>query len=119
MSPRLTRKKKGKTRAPVDSLPAFEPALERSTVVNREMLDKIRPKLAANSKEWNAMVGWPASLAMVDMVATEIPIHLHALLVGLISPFADFFNAVISHYQVHALHLDPQSILLLTVFAFV
>ena len=53
------------------------------------------------------------------MAATEIPIHLHALWAGLIPPFSNFFNVVLSHYQVHALHLDPQSIILLAVFAFV
>ena len=77
-------KKKGKTRAPVESPLAFEPALERSTVVNQEGVDKIRPALAANSNEWKAVVVWPASWAMVDMATTEIPIHLHALLAGLI-----------------------------------
>ena len=82
-------------------------------VVSQEMLDKILLALASNSNEWNTTVAWPASRAMVDMAATEIPIHLHALLAGLIPPFSDFFNAIISHYQVHALQLDPQSILLL------
>ena len=34
-------------------------------------------------------------------------------------PFSAFFNAVLSHYQIHMMHLDPQSITLLAVFAFV
>ena len=34
-------------------------------------------------------------------------------------PFSTFFNAVLSHYQINMLHLDPQSIILLVVFAFV
>ena len=58
---------------------AFEPAVERSVVVNQEGLDKVRPALASESNEWVAMVSWPASRAMVDMTATEISIHLHAL----------------------------------------
>ena len=37
----------------------------------------------------------------------------------MIPPFSAFFNAVLSHYQINMLHLDPQSIILLTVFAFV
>ena len=52
------------------------------------------------------------------MSATEIPIHLHALLAGLIPSFSPFFNAMMSHYQIHLLHLDPRSIILLAVFAF-
>ena len=55
---------------------------------------------------------------MINMEATEIPIHLHSLLAGLVPPFSDFFNAIISHYQIQVLHLDPQSIILLVVFAF-
>ena len=65
------------------------------------------------------MVAWPASRAAIDRTATEVPLHLHALWAGLIPPFSDFFNDVLSHYQVNALHLDPQSIILLAVFAFV
>ena len=52
-------------------------------------------------------------------MATEIPIHLHALWAGLVRPFSAFFNVVLSHYQINSLHLDPQSIILLAVFAFV
>ena len=64
-------------------------------------------------------MAWPASRAVVDMTTTEIPIHLHALWAGLIPPFSAFFNAVLEHYQIHMLHLDPQSMTLLAVFAFV
>ena len=52
------------------------------------------------------------------MSATEIPVHIHSLLAGLIPPFSPFFNAVMSHYQIHLLHLDPRSVILLAVFAF-
>ena len=52
------------------------------------------------------------------MSATEIPIYLHALLEGLVPPFYHFFNVVILHYQIHLLHLDPCSVILLAIFAF-
>ena len=77
-------KKKRRASASVEPLPAFEPSLKRSMVVNQEGLDKIRPVLAGNSNEWKATVACPTSQTMVDMAATEIPLHLHALLVGLI-----------------------------------
>ena len=64
-------------------------------------------------------MAWPASRAESDMTATKVPLHLHALWAGLISPFSDSFNAVLSHYQINTLHLRPQSIILLDVFAFV
>ena len=75
--------------------------------------------LAANSNEWGVIVAWPASRFATDMTATEIPLHLHALWAGLIPPFSDFFDAVLSHYQISAMHLDPQSIVLHVFFAFV
>jgi len=52
------------------------------------------------------------------MSVTEIPIHLHALLARLIPPFSPFFNVVMSHYQIHLLHLDRRFVILLAVFAF-
>ena len=64
------------------------------------------------------MIARPASWSVGDMSATEIPIHLHALFVGLIPPFSPFLNAIISHYQLHMLHLDPRSIILLAIFTF-
>ena len=51
--------------------------------------------------------------------ATEVPIFIDALWAGLIPPFSGFFNVVLEHYQIHMLHLDPQSVTLLAVFAFV
>ena len=116
MAPRS--KKKGKACAPAESRLVLEPTLERSTVINQEGLAKVRPALDADSNVWKATTAWPASRAMLDMEATKIPIHLHALLAGLIPSFSDFFNAIISHYHIQALHLDPQSIILLAVFAF-
>ena len=48
----------------------------------------------------------------------EVPIFIDALWAGLLPPFSAFFNAVLEHYQIHMLHLDPQSVSLLAVFAF-
>ena len=119
MAPSQKKKKgKWKTRASALASPVFKPAIERSVVVNQEGLDKVRPALAADSNEWKATTVCPASWRVREMNATEIPIHLHALLVGLIPPFSPFFNDVISHYQIHLFHLDPHSIILLVVFAF-
>ena len=113
-----TSRKKGKACAPIESRLGLEPALDLSMVINQERLDKVRPALAADSNEWKVTTVWPASRAMIDMEATEIPIHLHALLAGLVPPFSDFFNAIILHYQIQALHLDPRSSIHLAAFAF-
>ena len=64
-------------------------------------------------------MAWPASHASIERTVTEVRFFIDALWAGLVPHFSAFFNAVISHYQVHMMHLDPQSITLLVVFAFV
>ena len=61
----------------------------------------------------------PTSRARIARTVTEVPIFIDALWAGLIPRFSAFFNAVLEHYQIHMLHLDPQSVTLLAVFAFV
>lgn len=95
----------------------LEPVLKRSTVINQEGL-YVRPALATDSNEWKAPAVRSASWLVDDMSATGMPIYLHALFSGLIPPFSPFLNAIISHYQIHLMHLDPRSIILLAVFAF-
>ena len=34
-------------------------------------------------------------------MATEVPIHLHALWAGLMPPFSDFFNAVLITFNIN------------------
>ena len=64
-------------------------------------------------------MAWPASRASVDRTATEVQFFIDALWAGLVPPFFAFFNVVLSHYQIHMMHLGPDSITLLAVFAFV
>ncbi|KAE8815075.1 hypothetical protein D1007_07580 [Hordeum vulgare] len=52
------------------------------------------------------------------MATPAVPLRIHALLSGVVPPFSTFLIAVISHYQIHALHLDPTSLVLLSAFAF-
>ena len=82
-------------------------------------MDKVRPSLAADFNEWGRTAAWPASRTSVDRTAIEAPFFIAALWAGLVPPFSAFFNAVLSHYQIHMLHLGPQSVALLAVFAFV
>ncbi|KAE8779577.1 hypothetical protein D1007_47418 [Hordeum vulgare] len=52
------------------------------------------------------------------MATSADPLHTHALLSGVLPPFSSLLNAVLSHYQIHALHLDTSSLVLLFAFAF-
>ncbi|KAE8778579.1 hypothetical protein D1007_48478 [Hordeum vulgare] len=47
-----------------------------------------------------------------------VPLHLHALLSGVLPPFSSFLVAVLSHYEIHTLHLHPSSLVLLSAFVF-
>ncbi|KAE8819361.1 hypothetical protein D1007_02863 [Hordeum vulgare] len=47
-----------------------------------------------------------------------VPLHIHTLLSGVLPPFLSFLSAVLSHYQIQVLHLDPSSLVLLSAFAF-
>ena len=52
------------------------------------------------------------------MGGTFYPFFLHNVFMGLAPPFSNFFYAILRHYKLHALHLHPNSILLLSIFAF-
>ncbi|KAE8802803.1 hypothetical protein D1007_21452 [Hordeum vulgare] len=53
------------------------------------------------------------------MVTTAVPLHIHAFLSSVLPPFSSFVTLVLSHYQIHTLHLDLSSLVLLSAFAFV
>ncbi|KAE8801307.1 hypothetical protein D1007_23097 [Hordeum vulgare] len=52
------------------------------------------------------------------LVKTAYPFFLHNIYAGLVSLFSNFFYTILSRYQIHALHLQPNSVLLLAIFAF-
>ncbi|KAE8816065.1 hypothetical protein D1007_06386 [Hordeum vulgare] len=55
---------------------------------------------------------------LVEVSATSIALHLRALFSGLLPQFSEFFNAVLAHYRIDALHLHPRYVLLLSSFSF-
>ena len=96
----------------------LEPALLRSTIQNREVLDKVLPMTACDHNEWGATQIWPGSRNARELEATTFPLFIHTIFAGLLPPFSDFFCAILDHYQIHALHLQPNSVLLLAIFAY-
>ena len=46
------------------------------------------------------------------------PIFLHTLFAGLVPPFSEFLEAILETYQIQLLHLHPNSILILSIFAY-
>ncbi|KAE8775308.1 hypothetical protein D1007_52178 [Hordeum vulgare] len=61
---------------------------------------------------------WPGSWPRGQMATLSVPLHIHALLSGVLPWFSSFFVVELSHYQIHALHLDPSSVVLLFAFTF-
>lgn len=83
-------------------------------MLNHEGLDKVGPMITSDFGEGKGTTIWPVtSRPRAELEATIVCIHLPAIFFGLLPPFFDIFSVVLVHYQVHALHLEPKSILLL------
>ena len=46
------------------------------------------------------------------------PFFLRCIYAGLVPLFSPFFRAILEHYHIHVLHLQPDSVTLLAIFAF-
>src|SRR4051812_1247313 len=114
-----TKKEKGKKPVlPSHPPPPPAPAVGQSIILNLECLDKLSPALATIFNQCGRTTAWPTSHFPTDRIITEVHYFADALWAGLVPPFFDFFKAVLSHYQIHMMHLGPKSITLLSVFTF-
>ena len=52
-----------------------------------------------------------------DKGITFYPFFMSTIIAGLVPPLSEFFLAVLRQYNPHALHLHPNSVLLLAIFA--
>ena len=50
--------------------------------------------------------------------STFYPLFVSAIVAGLVPPFSEFFFSILRHYKLHALHLHPNSVLLLAIFSY-
>ena len=50
--------------------------------------------------------------------STFYPLFVSAIIAGLVPPFSEFFLDVLRLYNLQALHLHPNSVLLLAIFAY-
>ena len=92
----------------------FEPALTGFRFEKEAQLDKVRHMAASATNEHGAMVLKLAN----NSFGSFYPIFMHTLYAGLVPPFSDFFLAVLECYQIQVLHLHPNSILILAIFAY-
>ena len=50
--------------------------------------------------------------------STFYPFFMSAVIARMVPPFSEFFYAILRHYKLQALHLHPNSVLLLSIFAY-
>ena len=91
-------------------------ALEKSRVTSEAQLDRVRHMVATDFNEWGAMELKPAH-SRGKLGATFYPVFWHTLFAGLVPPLSDFFEAILETYQIRLLHLQPNSVLILAIFA--
>ena len=84
--------------------------------INPAGIDKVRHLAAAGTNEHGATGMRAASSSQLR--DGYYPIFLHTLSAGLVPPFSDFLEAILETYQIHLLHLHPNSIRILSIFAY-
>ena len=94
---------------------APEGALRGSRITSAG-IDKVRHLAAAKTNEHGATSMKPAGSSKLREGC--YPIFLHTLSAGLVPPFSDFLDAILEAYQIQLLHLHPNSILILSIFAY-
>ena len=100
------------------SAPAwYERALEAPTITEKS-LASVRLLTAGESNEWGETELRLASDVPEPEESTFFPFFSSSVAVGLVPPFSDFFYEVLDHYGLQALHLHPNSVLLLSIFAY-
>ncbi|KAE8781228.1 hypothetical protein D1007_45549 [Hordeum vulgare] len=81
-------------------------------------LTSMIPWTAAESSEHGRTLIWLDATAKRPVSKAVYPLFLHSVFAGLVPSFFSFFTAILNHYGIQALQLQPNSILLLSVFAF-
>ena len=100
------------------SAPAsYEPALEAPTVTEKS-LASARLLMAGESNEKGKTRLQAGSDVPEPKDSTFYPFFMSSIAAGLVRPFSDFFYEVLDHFVLQALHLHPNSILLLSIFAY-
>ncbi|KAE8767188.1 hypothetical protein D1007_61493 [Hordeum vulgare] len=97
---------------------ASAPPLLGCALSKDEDLIPVLPWMTNESKEHGRTLIWGDASAKRPSSKAVYPFFLHSIFAGLIPPFSAFFTAIPNHYGIHALHLQANSILILSVFAF-
>src|SRR3954464_12803873 len=94
----------------------FSPALD-SPNVSEASLARLRRMAVAQGID-GAQVFKVGSATPEGRGSTFYPLFVSSITAGLVPPFSEFFLSVLRHYNLQALHLHPNTILLLAIFAY-
>ncbi|KAE8808454.1 hypothetical protein D1007_15008 [Hordeum vulgare] len=108
-----TGKQKPETQGSAPAPPLLECALSKDVDIT-----PVLPWTTTKSNEHGRTLIWPDATAKWPASKVMYLLFLHSVLAGLVPPFSSFFTAILNHYGIQALHLQPNSILLLSVFAY-
>ncbi|KAE8793365.1 hypothetical protein D1007_31948 [Hordeum vulgare] len=106
-------KRKPETQGPAPAPPLLECALSKDAD-----LAPVLPRTAAEPNEHGWTLIWPGTAPKRPASKEVYPFFLHSISARLVPPFSSFFTAIQNHYGIQPLHLHPNSILLMSVFAF-
>jgi hypothetical protein len=109
---------KSKPEAQVVASSPLPVVLTTSSIAKEGDLTRVLPLTANNMNEWGETLIWAGSAERNTLARTVYPFFLHSIFLGPVPPLSEFFCAILRHYEVHTLHLQPNSILLLSIFAF-
>ena len=91
----------------------YSPALDPPNVPEKN-LARTRQMMAAQGNDGAAALKVGSALPE-DKGSTFYPLFVSAIAAGLVPPFSEFFLSILRHYNLQALHLHPNSVLLLAI----
>ena len=95
----------------------YSPALDPPNMTEKN-LALTRLMTVAQGSEMGETVLRARSAQPEDKGSTFYPFFMSAVIAGLVPPFSEFFYSVLRHYRLQALHLHPNSVLLLSIFTY-
>ena len=102
----------------VDALPVwYSPALDAPNMSEKN-LATTRLMTAVEGSEREETELRAGSAEPEAKGSTFYPLFMNAIVASLVPPFSKFFYAVLRHYRLQALHLHPNFVLLLSIFAY-
>ena len=93
-------------------------SLSPSLMSSAEDIGQVKSAAADVHNGWGATRILRAGTPGYQISVTVFPVFVHAIVEGLVPPFSLFFCVVLNHYRLQLLHLLPDSVILLAMFAY-